>query len=314
MWGIDVSRYQGEIDWQEVTNQGIQFVIMKAMNEKTHVADPRFEYNYAKTKECKLAQGVYTYIIATNTLSAQKEAYALLSILQNRPLVRGIWLDMEDSKISSLSTNELTDIIRVESNIFKTAGYSVGIYSNVAWYNHILNGSVLINEYKWWMARYPREDNGTIRLDLKPKNNVYMWQYSSKGKLQGINGVVDLDIDVADLGKSNNELAKEVIQGKWGSGCARENRLTAAGYDYKKVQSIVNKLLKNNNYYPQYKGNSMKIDEVLKSIGVPEEYIGDKHKRIPVAEANGIEKYNGTLLQNLKLISLAKKGELKQVH
>ena len=110
--------------------------------------------------------------------------------------------------------------------------------------------------------------------------------------------------------KSIEEIAKEVIAGKWSTGSERKKRLTEDGYDYEAVRIKVNELL--GVYYPKYTGSSKKVDEVLRTIGVPDIYVGSKTKRKPIAVANNISKnYTGKQNENLAIISLAKKGKLK---
>ena len=113
--------------------------------------------------------------------------------------------------------------------------------------------------------------------------------------------------------KSIEEIAMEVINFKWGSGTARRQKLTDAGYDYEEVQSMVNKILNSSDYYPQYTGKSVKVDDVLAAIGVPAKFVGSWSKRKPLAMANGIADYRGKTSHNLSLIALAKKGKLKKV-
>ena len=113
--------------------------------------------------------------------------------------------------------------------------------------------------------------------------------------------------------KSTEEVAKEVINGKWGTGVDRKNRLAQAGYNVYEVQTKVNELLGATKYYNKYTGTSTKVDVVFVKIGVPEQYIGKASKRKPIATANGISLYVGTASQNLKLVSLAKEGKLKKV-
>lgn len=108
------------------------------------------------------------------------------------------------------------------------------------------------------------------------------------------------------------EVAKEVIAGKWGSGDARKQKLLSAGYDPVAVQALVNQLL-NGGYYDKYTGTSKQIDEVFKAIGVPEKFRGNKMKRKPIATVNGVSNYTGKGSQNLALIALAKNGKLKRV-
>lgn len=113
--------------------------------------------------------------------------------------------------------------------------------------------------------------------------------------------------------KSVDEIAKEVIAGKWGTGAERKRRLIQDGYDFMEVQKKVNALLNNKSYYQKYAGTSQQIDVVLRAIGVPDEYVGGWAKRKPIATANGVPNYTGKSGQNATLIALAKNGKLKKV-
>jgi len=130
-------------------------------------------------------------------------------------------------------------------------------------------------------------------------------------------GVPKYDAEPAKAEKSLSEIAKEVIAGKWGTGATRKAKLEAAGYDPEKVQAKVNTLLKNENTaatacYKKYTGSSTQIDTVLKAVGVPAKYTGSWTKRLPVARANGMSDYTGKTKENIRLITLAKRGQLKK--
>lgn len=113
--------------------------------------------------------------------------------------------------------------------------------------------------------------------------------------------------------KSLQDVAQEVIDGEWGVGEDRKKRLTAAGYSYAEVQRLVNEMLAPK-YYPKYTGKSIYVDKVLEAIGVPAKYRGSWAKRKPIAIASGMkDDYRGTASQNNQLISLAKKGKIKQI-
>lgn len=109
--------------------------------------------------------------------------------------------------------------------------------------------------------------------------------------------------------KSVDEIAKEVIAGLWKSGEERKKMITEKGYNYEEVRIRVNQLL--GVYYPAYTGSSAKVDEILRAIGVPDIYVGNKTKRKPIGKANGFPKYTGKQNENLAIISLAKKGMLR---
>lgn len=117
----------------------------------------------------------------------------------------------------------------------------------------------------------------------------------------------------AHSSKSIEEIAREVIAGKWGNGEDRKNRLTSAGYNYAEVQNAVNALCKNPtkpvstvNYYPRYFGTSGSIVTALNTVGVASSF----NNRKKIAKANGITAYLGTAAQNIKLLNLLKQGKL----
>lgn len=135
---------------------------------------------------------------------------------------------------------------------------------------------------------------------------------------KGIRGYASPKYDAEPVKKKTlDEWAKEVIDGKHGTGhSGREASLKKAGcpYDYQAVRKRVNELcgVKLSEYYPRYTGQSYGIDTVLKVIGVPVNLRGHYKNRKPIAKANGISDYTGTLQQNTKLINLAKQGKLKR--
>lgn len=219
-YGIDVSQYQGTIDWKAVKSTGKEFAILK-VTKKGNVIEPSFERNYLGASAVGLDVGVYRYVYATSVASATAEAEAIIKILNGRKLPVGIWLDMEDSSIKSLGKTKLTQIIDAEANVFKKAGYTVGIYCNKDWYQNVLDSKNLAKRFPFWVARYPSADNGQVVETLNPKSltNVVAWQYSSKGKVAGIVGNVDLNlsyINIASVMKSTlsnkPDVAKNTIK------------------------------------------------------------------------------------------------------
>lgn len=284
-YGIDVSKYQGTIDWNKVKSSGKSFAILK-VTKKDNGVEESFERNYIGSSNAGLNIGGYRYVYATNVSDAQKEAKAIVNILKGRKLNIGVWLDMEDSSISKLSKSTLSSIINAEAKILTDAGYSVGIYCNKNWYDNVLDGKTLAKVYPFWIARYPTNDTGVVVDSLSPKSFAKAWQYSSKGKVAGISGNVDMNVafvDLVELMKSPNKVTTTVVS---------TNTVS---------------------YYSKYTGKSSKLDEVLIAIGVPSQYIGSVAKRKTVATKNGISNYSGTAAQNVSLINLAKQGKLKKV-
>lgn len=255
--GIDVSHYQGSIDWEKVAADGKTFAIMKAQYEAgSHRIDEYFEANYKGAGKYGLARGVYIFIGSVSIADPIADAQALVKKLNGRTLEYGIWIDLEAAAVKKLSKAEITHLVHVYANIFEANGYFTGIYCNKDWYNNVLDSKKLAEDYEFWIARYPSNDTGVYNAtsSLSPKSYACAWQYSSKGSVSGISGNVDLDVDfdgvltlTGDTGKKSiATIAKEVIANKWGTASTsptRQELLEAAGYDYQTVRKKVNELL-----------------------------------------------------------------------
>ena len=259
VFGIDVSHYQGRIDWAKVRESGVKFAILKCMYEaQSHRIDEQFEANYAGCKQNGIAVGVYIFIGSQSIKDPDADALALLGHLRGRHLDYGIWLDYESDALRATGGTNIHWMTEIYVDYFKAAGYYVGIYCNQDWYKNVISARTRLC-YDFWIARYPKNDQGKYnKLSLlRPSGaRVSAWQYSSKGKVPGINTNVDLDVDydgvlslIADKSyhRTYEEIAKEVIEGKWGTKNtipSRKTLLKRAGYDYQKVQDIVNEMLK----------------------------------------------------------------------
>lgn len=195
LYGIDVSKWNGTINWDKVNTD---FVICK-ITQKNNSVEPSFEKNYAGATAKGLPVGAYRYVYAQTIAEAKAEANAVVKILNGRKLAGWFWIDMEDSSIKRLGKQKLTAIIDAEAEILEAAGYKVGIYCNREWYNKVLDSAELKNRYLFWIARYPLYDNGKLKESLSPKSYAAIWQYSSKGKVDGISGNVDMNIAYVDF-------------------------------------------------------------------------------------------------------------------
>lgn len=256
VFGIDVSHYQKKIDWQKVARSGKKFAILKCQYEaQSHRIDETFEYNYAEAGKVGIARGVYIFIASASMADMEGDARALLGHLKGRKLEYGIWIDLEADIVRTRGKAYIKGLVNTYAQIFRTAGYYVGIYCNRDWYLNVMHDDLKYN-YDFWIARYPKNDYGEYNPNssLKPSSNMAVaWQYSSKGHVPGISVPVDLDVDydgVINLAKpgrkTNAEIAQEVLEGKWGNKYSKPSRkqlLTDAGYDYNSIQYIVNKMI-----------------------------------------------------------------------
>lgn len=192
-YGLDVSHYQRNIDWGKVKETGRTFAILKAMYESNHSPDEYFEKNYIGCKTNNFEIGVYDFFGSKNIENPKKDANDLLKILDGRKLDWGIWLDLESDKLRAIGKDNITNLVETEADIFRKAGYKVGIYCNADWYKNVLDTKRLQKDFSFWIARYPKNDTGIIIESLTPKY-ADAWQYSSKGNVSGIQGNVDLNV------------------------------------------------------------------------------------------------------------------------
>lgn len=255
--GIDVSHHNGRIDWEHVALNGKKFAVMKCQYEaQSHRIDETFEYNYTEAGKHGIARGVYIYIARASMADPILDANSLLGHLKGRKLEYGIWLDLEDNSLKAKGKAYIRNLAYQYADIFRKAGYYVGIYCNRDWYINLIHDD-LKRDFDFWIARYPKNDTGIYnrQSSLKPSIQIAVaWQYSSKGNVPGIKTHVDLNVDYdgvvsliaqSPVKKSVDEIAMEVLDGKWGSGQTRKKMLTLAGYDYAKVQNKVNLILRN---------------------------------------------------------------------
>ena len=191
--GIDVAKYQGNINWNKVKENGIAFAILKA-TQKDNTAEPAFYKNFGEAKAVGIPLGVYKYVYALSEGQGIEEAKNVIKVLGDRKLEGHVWLDMEDKSLRNLGKFNLSKIINAEAKVFEEAGYKVGIYCNVDWYNNVLDGKALSTKYPFWIAKYGKNTGDYQNRDDAPKNIAQIWQYTSKGKVPGISGNVDMNL------------------------------------------------------------------------------------------------------------------------
>lgn len=273
--GIDVSKYQGTINWETV-KPNIDFVIIRAGYSTT--VDAMFRVNADECTRLGIPFGVYWFSYATNETEARTEADTVCDTVKKYKLTYPICFDYEyDSdryakECGITPTNSYrVAIAKAFLERVEQRGYFATIYSNPDYLNK--GFSSLINRYDLWLAHWGIS---------KPSRSCGMWQSSCTGQVNGIKGNVDTDFTYKDyptiiankglnhlndneqeqetetktdkelqLEKLKNEtweeyynLAEEIISGKWGNGTDRIKALHSEGYDYGFAQSIVNILTK----------------------------------------------------------------------
>lgn len=219
--GIDVSSWQGKPDWPKVSNSGVKFAILR-IHQKSGV-DTSFEHNYKGCKSNGILIGGYKYSYALTPAQAIDEAEDVLSVLGGRGLDFPVFYDLEWSQQRSLGKQAIENIAVAFLTRIKKAGYKAGIYCNLDWHNNVLSDA--LKQYDCWIARYPANDNGSAQERLRPNVGVG-WQYSSKGKVPGINGNVDMDVFYKDYRDSDQKGETKMVKI---SNCGHDERGRYAG-------------------------------------------------------------------------------------
>lgn len=192
--GIDVSAWQGQIDWKTVAAYGMDFAILR-ITEAGNVTDKYFERNYTECQKYSIPTGVYKYSYAMTIAEIQNEARKVVSVLNGRELQYPVWLDLEYNNQRSLGAENIHKMAEAFEKIITAAGYKFGIYCNVDWYMNVICSH--LKKYDFWIARYPANDDGWLQERLRPDFGVG-WQYSSKAKIPGIDGTVDRSVFYKD--------------------------------------------------------------------------------------------------------------------
>lgn len=200
--GIDVSRWNGSIDWKTVASYGMGFAIIR-ITEKGNIVDSTFEPNYKGCIENKIPVGVYKYSYATTIAQIEDEANVVIKTLNKRKLDYPVFLDIEDKCQENLSDSLMMKMIEAFRTIIIKAGYKFGIYCGYSWYqNQLPEGA---KKYDVWTARYPNNDTGELqeRLRVPASTGVIGWQYSSKATIPGIPTKTDRSVFYKDYSKSS---------------------------------------------------------------------------------------------------------------
>jgi GH25 family lysozyme M1 (1,4-beta-N-acetylmuramidase) len=245
--GCDVSSHNGEINWNIVKSQ-IDFAIIR-LGYGDNIERQDDSYFIKNVNGCinnNIPFGVYIYSYALNlggNESIQSEidhTKRMLSKISQKPFC--VYIDMEDDSTIKLGKTLLTDFALEYCKQITQAGYKAGVYANENWFKNYLNCSTIASYgYSIWCAKYStNKPNITSNYDI--------WQYSSTGRINGINDNVDMNYMYNNIigsqhinEKTIDELAREVIAGKYGNG---ETRKKALGDKYNQVQEKVNQLLK----------------------------------------------------------------------
>ncbi len=190
--GIDVSKHNGNIDWNAVKNSGVSYVIIRCgyrgYSTGVLVEDPKFRSNIKGAKAAGLKVGAYFFSQAVNEVEAVEEASMAIDLVKGYGLNYPLFLDVEASggRADGISRDTRTAVCKTFCQTVQNSGISAGIYANKTWLTEKINTPSLTS-YKIWLAQYASAPTyKTTRYDL--------WQYSSKGRVSGISTNVDMNI------------------------------------------------------------------------------------------------------------------------
>ena len=188
--GIDVSKWNGNIDWNAVSNSGISYVIIRCgyrgSSQGKLIEDPKFLANIKGATAAGLKVGVYFFTQAVDEVEAVEEASMVLEQIKGYKISYPIFLDVEPSggRADSIDRDTRTAVCKAFCETIQDAGYTAGIYANKTWLTGKLNAGEL-NAYKIWLAQYSATPTYTGKYDI--------WQYKSNGSVSGIKGNVDMN-------------------------------------------------------------------------------------------------------------------------
>lgn len=194
LFGIDVSTWNGTIDWNQVAKSGVSYAIIRCGYRGTTqgglIEDNKFATNAKNATGAGIKIGVYFFTQAVSEAEAVEEASMCLSMVEGYKLTYPIFIDVEsgsgNARANGLSKESRTAIVKAFCKTISNSGYKAGIYANKNWLTNKLNTSELTG-YTIWLAQYSSAPTYTAtRYDL--------WQYSSQGSIKGISGNVDLDL------------------------------------------------------------------------------------------------------------------------
>ena len=205
--GIDVSAWQGKIDWKTVADYGMGFAILR-ITEAGNVVDSQFENNLAGCNKYNIPVGVYKYSYAMTIAEIQREARKVVSTLNGRRIQFPVFLDLEYNNQRSLGSESIHKMADAFLEIVEAAGYKFAIYCNVDWYENVICSH--LKKYDFWIARYPANDDGWLQERLRPDFGVG-WQYSSKAKIPGISGTVDRNVFYKDYSEETEKKEETTV-------------------------------------------------------------------------------------------------------
>lgn len=205
VFGIDVSKYNGDIDWAKVKNEGVRFVIIRCgyRGSKTGaiVEDPYFRKNIEGAIKEGIPVGIYFFTQAVDEREAIEEASAVMSLVKGYKVTYPIFIDSESAggngRADDLDVPTRSRILQAFCETIRSGGYNAGIYASKNWFNNRLDISKLSADNVTWLAEYAEKPSYGATYQL--------WQYSSAGRIPGIEGRVDMNLSYLSVDDSKEQ-------------------------------------------------------------------------------------------------------------
>lgn len=202
--GIDVSDNQGYIDWKRVKAAGVEFAILRTVRRSGNI-DKQLASNIKGCKENNIPFEFYKYTYAKTEAEVRAEARQVVDALLKLGVERGcrVWYDLEEDDIINLGKAHITKLYRAFKDELNKNGFECGLYKGMWDYNNKINKAEFVDEHKW-IARYYKgyaemKFPCTPNESYRPVSDCDGWQFTSSGRVDGINGKCDLNIFYGDI-------------------------------------------------------------------------------------------------------------------
>ena len=195
-FGIDVSKWNKEIDWAQLRKEGVEFAIIRAgyrgSSSGSLVVDPYFEQNIKGALENGIDVGIYFFTQAIDEREAVEEASIVLSLIKGYDVTYPVFIDSEgaggNGRADNLDVPTRSKVCQAFCETIRSGGYTAGIYASKNWLNNRLDITKFSGDNVIWLAEYRNEDKPTY-------GGTYgLWQYTSSGRINGIEGRVDFNL------------------------------------------------------------------------------------------------------------------------
>ncbi len=194
-YGIDVSQWNGRLDWARLASLGVDFAILKIGSTRSGL-DPTFVYNYTEAKKAGIKVGCYYYTYATSVADAKADAEDMLRMMQGYTFDYPVYMDLEDPTQEKLGKQVLTDMCVAFIECLQEAGYYAGLYTNQNWLTNYLDTELITARYDVWLARW--RASGAPEWPAAYGTRTGLWQYTDGGVIDGFLCNFDFNVSFFD--------------------------------------------------------------------------------------------------------------------